>query len=124
MSVDIFCQFTEQHAEQRCQQRTGEIESLGAKVVSVVELSSVQCREQQSMNHVAEEVCLLRVLTLCHRDMRQHLFLQDLLGVIDTSLTGERSDSTTPTDEVKRNLSASEGSTVKLYSQSHRLYAE
>jgi hypothetical protein len=56
------------------------------------------------MDHVAEEVGLLGVLSLRHRDVRKHLLLKDLLGVVDASLAGEGGDGSTTADEVESDL--------------------
>lgn len=56
------------------------------------------------MDHVAEEIGLLRLRALGHRHVRQHLLLQDLLGIPYTALAGETSRRTTIPDEVQSNL--------------------
>ena len=56
------------------------------------------------MDHVAEEVGLLRLRTLRHGDVRQHLLLQDLLGIPETSFAVEARCRSTVSDVVQGNL--------------------
>lgn len=107
MAVDVLGEFSEEHTEEGGKEGTCEVEPLGAKVISVVELSSFEDGEEESVDHIAEEVRLLGVLTLGHRDMREHLLLEDLLGVVDSTVTSKGGDGTATADEVERDLSRS-----------------
>lgn len=108
MSVHVLGQLAEEHAEQGGEQRTGEVESLGAKVISVVEFATLERGQEQAVHHVAEEERLFRVLPGRHRDVRQHLLLQDLLRVVDTAVARECGDRTSSSDEIECDLSGGE----------------
>lgn len=73
-------------------------------MISVIQFSPIQRSQQKSVDHVAEEVGLLRVLTLRHRDVRQHLLLQNLLRVIDSSFSRQCRDRSSTTNEIKSDL--------------------
>ena len=46
-----------------------------------VEVPALESCKQESVDHVAKEVRLLRLGTLGHRDVGEHLFLQNLLRI-------------------------------------------
>ena len=75
-------------------------------MISIVQFSPLQRSEQQSMYHVSEEIGLFRVLSLGHRDVRQHLLLQYFLSVVDSLFSREGSDRSTTSDKVQRDLIA------------------
>jgi hypothetical protein len=104
MTVNVLGQLAEEHPEERSEERTRQIESLGSKVISVVEIPPLQRREQETMDHVPEEVGLLSVLALRHRDVGKHLLLEDLLGVVDSALLRQSRDRSSTTDEVESDL--------------------
>lgn len=104
MSVDVLRQFSEQHSEKGSEKGSSEIKSFRSKVISIVEFSSLQSGEQQSMNHVTKEVGLLGVLTLGHRDVGKHLFLEDFLGVVDSSISSQGWYRSSTTDKVQSDL--------------------
>ena len=56
------------------------------------------------MDHVPEEVRFLRLRALGHGDVWQHLLLQDLLRIPQTTLAVETGRGTTIANEVERNL--------------------
>lgn len=104
MTVNVLGQLAEEHPEEGSEERTCEVKSLGTKVISVVEIPPLQRREQETMDHVSEEVGLLGVLPLRHRDVGKHLLLQDLLGVVDSTLLGQSRDRSSTTDKVESDL--------------------
>ena len=81
IAVHIPGQLPEQHTEQIREERSRQIQPLLSKVITVVQISSFKRGEEKTMNHVSEEVRLFRLGTLRHGDMRQHLFLEDLLSI-------------------------------------------
>lgn len=109
MPVDVLGQLAEEHAEERREQGSGEIQTLRSKVISVVQLPPLQRREQEPVDHVPEEVGLLRVLSLRHRHMREHLLLKDLLRVVDAPFASESCDRSPATDKVESNLNREAG---------------
>jgi hypothetical protein len=104
MAVQITRQLAEQHPEQVREQWAREVEPLLAKVVAVVELAALERGEQEPVDHVPEEVRLLRLGALGHRDMREHLLLQDLLRVPQPPLAREPRCHASVADEVERDL--------------------
>lgn len=102
--VDVLRQLSEQHPEQGGQQRSRQIQPLCSKVIAIVEFSTSEGGEEQSVYHVTEEESLLRVLTLRHRHVRKHLFLKNFGGVVDSAVSRERSDGTTSSDKIESNL--------------------
>lgn len=74
VSEDISRKLPEQKSEQVCQQRPSQIQPLLSEVITVVQIPSLQLGQDQSMNHVPEEVCLHLVAFLVDGDMRQCFF--------------------------------------------------
>jgi hypothetical protein len=104
MPINILRQLPKQHPKQRRQQRTRQIQPLRPKVIPIVQLPPLKRSEEKTVNHVPEEEGLFGVLTRGHRDVGEHLFLEDLLGVVDASFAGEGGDGTATTDEVECDL--------------------
>jgi hypothetical protein len=104
MAVQITRQLAEQHPEQVREQRAREVEPLLAEVVAVVELPALERGEQEPVDHVPEEVRLLRFGALGHRDVREHLLLQDLLRVPQPPLARKPCGYTTVANEVEGDL--------------------
>jgi len=102
--VHVLGQLAEEHAEQGGEERAGEVEPLGAKVVAVVELAALERGEEEAVHHVAEEEGLLGVLPGRHRHVREHLLLEDLLGVVDAAVARQGRDGAAAADEVESDL--------------------
>jgi hypothetical protein len=59
MTINITCQFSEEHSEQICQQRSGKVQSFLSKMVTVIQLSPFHGGKKESVDHVPKEVGLL-----------------------------------------------------------------
>ena len=61
VAVHILRHLPEEHAEEARKQRTCQIETLLPEVVTVIQLSALKGSKQKSVDHVTEEVGLLRL---------------------------------------------------------------
>ena len=102
--IDVLCQLPEQHTEQVRKQRSCKIQTLLSEVVTVIQISPFKSGKQQTVDHVAKKVRLLRLRAFRHGDVGKHLLLQNLLRVPNTTLTGETRCRATVANEVERNL--------------------
>lgn len=59
MTIYITRQFSEEHPEKICQQRSGKVQSLLSEVVTIIKLSPLHGSEKESVDHVPKEVGLL-----------------------------------------------------------------
>ena len=59
MTIYITRQFSEEHPEQICQQRSSKVQSLLSKVVTVIQLSPFHSGKKESVDHIPKEVGLL-----------------------------------------------------------------
>ncbi len=104
VTIDIASDFAEEHAEQVGHKRTTKVDTLLAEVITVIDLTTVKGSQQETVDHVTEEVGLLGVGALRGGNVRQHLLLENLLCVDGTLRTRETGGGTTTTDEVKSNV--------------------
>jgi CRP-like cAMP-binding protein len=109
VTVHILRQLAEEHAEEVRQQRPSQVQALLSEMVSVVQLAAFKSSKQEAVNHVPKEVCLLRLGTLSHRNVREHLLLQNLLRVSQPTFAGETSGDATVANEVERDLQSKRG---------------
>ena len=70
ITVDILRELPEEHTEQACQQRTGQIKTLLPEMVTIIQFPSLESGKQKPVDHVPKEVCLLGLGALGHGDMR------------------------------------------------------
>jgi hypothetical protein len=104
MSIDVLGQLLEQHPEQPRQQWSRQIQPLLPEMISVVELSPFERRQEQSMDHVPKEERLLALVSLLGRDVGQHLLLKDFFCVTETFLLVEVRGGSSTADEVESDL--------------------
>ena len=55
IAIDVLGELAEEHPEERAEERAGEVETLAAKVIAVVDLAALEDGEEQAVDHVAEE---------------------------------------------------------------------
>lgn len=79
-------------------------------MVTIIEVSALQRSEEETMDHVTEEICLLRLGAFGHGDVWKHLLLEDFLRIAKTPLTVETRGRSTVADVVQ----------CDLYTQSER----
>jgi len=115
----ILRQLLEQHPKQSSQQRTREIQPLLPEMISIVEFSTFQSGEEESMDHVTEEVGFLGFEPFVGRDVRKHLLLEDLVGVPKSTILGEVGSGSSSSDEVEGDLGG-EGREKKRVSEEKR----
>ncbi len=94
----------EEAAEEKREQRAGQVQALVAQVVAIVELATPERGHQQPVHHVAQKVSLLRLAKVADTHMGQHLLLQDVLGVLDTLLLGHTGPRATCANETQRHI--------------------
>jgi hypothetical protein len=58
MTIDITRHFSEKHPEQVCQQRSGKVQSLLSKVITVIQLPPFHGGKKESVDHVPKEIGL------------------------------------------------------------------
>ena len=92
---------SEEAAEEEGEEGTGQVKSLVAVVIPVVQLPSAQRGEEQPVHHVPQEVGLPRLAELGDTDVGQHLLLQNFLGVLDPLLLGDSGPGAPGTDEIQ-----------------------
>lgn len=78
VAVDVASELLEQDTEQTGEQGTSQVETLLAKVVTVVELATTKSSRTQAVDHVTQEVGLLGLEALGNRDVREHLLLENV----------------------------------------------
>jgi hypothetical protein len=66
VAINVFGKLPKQHAEQISKKRSSQIESFLPKMVTIVQLTTLECCQQQPMNHVSKEVRFLGLRTLSH----------------------------------------------------------
>ena len=70
VSVHVLGELTEEHSEQIGKERSCEVQTLFAEVVTIIEVPPFESSKEQTMNHVAEEVRLLRLRAFGHGNVR------------------------------------------------------
>ena len=100
VDTHIAHELSELEAEDLGHQRTRQIKTLLAKVISVVFVASAQHDLTHTVDHVTEEESLSGLTTLSLRDMGQEFLLQDIASITNTLFLATHLV-TTLTDEVK-----------------------
>lgn len=73
-------------------------------MVAIVKLPALEGSKQQTVDHVAEEIRFLRLLAFGHRNMGQHFFLEDFLGIAQSAVPRKTSSSTAVPDKIESDL--------------------
>lgn len=104
VSENISSELSEKKPEQVGQQWSCQIQPLFTEMITVIKVTTLQLGQDQSMNHVSEEVCLHLVSFFRDGDVRKGLLGQDVFRMLDTLILRVHSHVTSSTDLIEGDM--------------------
>ncbi len=101
MPEDILGKLAEQQTEKVSQQRPSQIQPLLPEMISIVQIPSLEFREDETVDHVAEEVGFALVTSFFRGNMWKRFLGEDVLGMSNTFILGVLTDVTTTSNLIE-----------------------